>query len=204
MTVEELREGLWRWTAYHAEWQEDVGSLYYRVNGETVLIDPLVPENDRERFFEHLDAEVSDAVHVLITVFWHARSTRELRDRYGARVWAYRRGRVPIANRAGEPTDLFTLGDELPGEIRAFDAARRNEVLFWIPRHRTLAVGDVLLGDGEGGIRTCPPSWLRSVTVDELKQKLRALLDLPIEIVALSHGRPVTKNARATLERALR
>ena len=43
MVVLELAPGLWRWTAYHEEWKEDVGSVYCETRDGVVLIDPLVP-----------------------------------------------------------------------------------------------------------------------------------------------------------------
>jgi hypothetical protein len=53
----------------------------------------------------------------------------------------------------------------------------------------------------------CPSSWLRYLdgfTQDDLRRELRArLLDLPIEMVLVSHGEPVLRDGRAAVERAL-
>jgi hypothetical protein len=91
--VAELRPGLWRWTAYHEEWRKDVGCVYYEAPDAVVLIDPLVPPERAEakRFWDALDRDVKRAgspVHVLLTVFWHARSSRSIVERYGARLWS--------------------------------------------------------------------------------------------------------------------
>src|SRR5919198_125411 len=170
--MRELAPGLRRWTAWHAEWEEDVGCVAYDAADALVVIDPLVTD------WPSLEAIVDDRpVHVLITVYWHARSTREVVERFGARLWVHRPGRAAIARRAGEPTDLFRLADPLPGGIQAFDAGRRNEVLYWIPEHRALAAGDVLLGSP---LRLCPESWLpERIGHDELRATLHRLLDLP-------------------------
>jgi glyoxylase-like metal-dependent hydrolase (beta-lactamase superfamily II) len=204
--VAELRPGLWRWTAYHEEWRKDVGCVYYEAPDAVVLIDPLVPPDKAEakRFWTALDRDVKRAatpVHVLITVFWHARSSREIVDRYGARLWSNEAQRRRIGNRAGDPTDVFGPGDRLPGGIRAFDAHRKHEVLFWLPRHRTLVAGDVLLGSP---FRLCPRSWLpRDTTPEQLKEGLRALLDLKPVRILVSHGQPVLRNGQAELQRVL-
>jgi glyoxylase-like metal-dependent hydrolase (beta-lactamase superfamily II) len=50
-----------------------------------------------------------------------------------------------------------------------------------------------------------PPSWIVSEGEYpvEFLASLQRLLDLPIELVLVSHGEPVLENAREALERAL-
>jgi glyoxylase-like metal-dependent hydrolase (beta-lactamase superfamily II) len=193
---------LWRWTAFHPEWKEEVGCVYYEAPDAIVLFDPLVPPDEAERFWRALDRDVErlhKPVHVLITVFWHSRSTREVADRYAARVWAPTRGRAAIERRAGSVTDLFRAGDPLPGGVTAFATARATEVVFYIREHRAVVPGDVILG-GEGGLRLCPESWLPSGTGHaELRESLGPLLDLPAERVLVSHGRPVLERGHDAL-----
>ena len=94
MDVLEIAPGLWRWTGRHEEWEEDVGSVYFETEDGVVLIDPIVPPEDSDRFLETLDREVTGTqVHVLVTVFWHTRDAAAMVERYGARVWAPARGK---------------------------------------------------------------------------------------------------------------
>jgi glyoxylase-like metal-dependent hydrolase (beta-lactamase superfamily II) len=207
VVVDELAPGLWRWTAFHPEWKEEVGSVYYEAPDAVVLVDPLVPTDEPERFWAALDRDVKRAaapLHVLISVFWHVRSTREIVERRRARVWAPTRGRGAIERRAGEVTDVFRAGDELPGGVVPFKTARAAEVVFWIPAHRALVPGDVILGSEEGGLRLCPASWLPEKTsLDQLRESLRPLLELPVERVLVSHGEPVLVGGRDVLARTL-
>jgi glyoxylase-like metal-dependent hydrolase (beta-lactamase superfamily II) len=207
MDVAELEPGLWRWTAYHDEWKEDVGCVYCETEDGVVLIDPLVPPEDTDRFWRALDRDVGRAgggVHVLTTVFWHTRSAGLMADRYGARVWAATTSVAPVVRRAGRVTDSFRPGDRLPGGIEAFRTARRTEVVYWLARHRALVPGDVVLADGEGGVRLCPESWLpRTTDVAKLADSLRPLLELPVERILLSHGEPVLSGGREALAAAL-
>ncbi len=207
MDVRQIAPGLWRWTGWHEEWKEAVGCVYLETREAVVLIDPIVPPEDRDRFLHALERDLDRAgqpLHVLVTVFWHTRSARELAERYDARVWAPRRARAPIARRAGDVHEVFRPGDTLPGGVEALPTGRATEVIFWIPEHRTLVPGDVLLGDGEGGLRLCPRSWLpRSVDLACLRDVMRPLLRLPVERVLVSHGDPVLTGGRDALERAL-
>jgi hypothetical protein len=75
--VLEIAPGLWRWTAFHEEWNEDVGCVYVETEDGVVLIDPLVPSDETAKFWKALDRDIKRAkapVHVLVTVFWHTRS----------------------------------------------------------------------------------------------------------------------------------
>ena len=207
MDVLEIAPGLWRWTGYHEEWKKDVGSVYCETDVGVVLIDPLVPPEDSERFWRALDRDierVGGQVHVLVTIFWHTRSAAAMVERYAARVWAPTTSRAAVARRAGTVTDAFRPGDGLPGGIEAFTTARRTEVVYWIRAHGALVPGDVLLGDGAGGVRMCPESWLPGTTDHrELAKSLRPLLDLPVRRVLVSHGEPVLEDGHAALAAAL-
>jgi glyoxylase-like metal-dependent hydrolase (beta-lactamase superfamily II) len=194
--MDAVAPGLHRLVAYHEEWKKDVGSLALEAGDELVLIDPLVAD------WAPLDALAEGrAVHVLVSVFWHARSSREVVERYGARLWSTGAARRRIANRAGAPTDQFEPGEALLGGIQALDAGRHAEVVFWLPERQALAVGDVLLGTP---FRLCPQSWLpKGDTHEDLKATLRPLLDLPVERVLVSHGEPVLTGGKAALAELL-
>ena len=200
MEVRELRPGLWRWTAQHPDWtpdeggpdgwEQDVGCVYYEGPECVCLIDPLVPpEPDRERFLSALDRDVERAarpVAVLLTVFWHERSAIQLAERYGASVWK--------RDSASEP----------PRGVGTFPVERSDETLLWLPEHGALVAGDVLLGAGGGGVRVCPDSWLpEKMRGRVIRDALRPLLELPVEMVLVSHGEPVVEDARAALAHAL-
>jgi glyoxylase-like metal-dependent hydrolase (beta-lactamase superfamily II) len=206
--VAEIAPGLWRWTGWHEEWRENVGSVYYETEDGVVLVDPIVPPENTERFWRALDRDVGRLrarVHVLVTVFWHTRSAAAMVERYGARVWAPTRARAAVARRAGVVTDAFRPGDPLPGGIEARPTVRGGEVVYWIAPHAALVPGDVLLADGEGGLRMCPESWLPTArTRADLAASLTPLLDLPVERVLVSHGDPVLARARDVLAHAVR
>jgi glyoxylase-like metal-dependent hydrolase (beta-lactamase superfamily II) len=205
--VLEIAPGLWRWTGYHEEWRQDVGCVYVETADGAVLVDPLVPPEDTSHFWTALDRDVKRAggrVHVLVSVFWHARSTRAVVERYDGRVWAPTGCRAAVARRAGTVTDAFRPGDPLPGGLEAYRTARTTEVVFWIPEHSALVAGDVLLGDGKRGVTMCPDSWLPSgKTRRDLAASLRPLLDLPVRRVLVSHGEPVLTGGGRALARGL-
>ena len=193
----EIAPGLLRWTAPHPDWRADalsdspedwdelVGSVLYELPDVSVLIDPLLPREGRERFLAWLDERVAGRpVSILTTVRFHRRDRELLAARYrsGERAWnAVPRGVVPRPLRGA------------------------GETLYWLPAVNTLVAGDRLLGTEERGLRVCPESWLRDVSVDRagLARLMRPLLELPVERVLVSHGQPVLRDGRAALARAL-
>lgn len=216
MNVREVRPGLWVWELPHpeknAEWDDEglgeiVSSYALQSDDSLVLVDPLAPPPgaEGERFWDALDRDVErhGAPTILLTIFYHSRSSRDILERYdGASVRVHEPARELMAERT-TVTHTFQLGEELPGGLVAYDAARGFEVVLWAPAHRALFAGDVLLGTEDGGVQMCPPSWTTSKTQDELRDALRPVLDLPVELVCLAHGGVVEDGVAARMKRAL-
>jgi hypothetical protein len=196
MELMQIRPGLYRWTASHpayepdaepdspADWPEQVGCVAYEAPDALVLIDPLVPD----ALWPALDRLAEGRrVAVLTTIGFHRRSRDAVAERYGAST-----------SRAKET---------LPRGVETLPIRRAGETMVWIPEHAALVPGDRILGGRDGGLRLCPDSWLRylssGMTGAELREALRPLLRLPIELVLVSHGDPVLSGGRDALERAL-
>lgn len=199
----ELAPGLWRWTARHPEavldpvpdspddWPPDVGCVACAADGALVLVDPLVPPGGEPTFWAAMDGLVGrhgPRVVVVTTLRWHRRS----RDAFAARYDA-------VLSRAKA---------ELPAGVRTVPIRRGGEVMVWLEEHRALVPGDRLLGDGEGGVRMCPESWLWHLPggfgIADLRAALAPVAELPVEMVLVSHGEPVLRDGAAAVEKALR
>lgn len=197
--AEPVLPGLWRWTAWHPEWKEDVGCVAIERGDALVLVDPLVPDDA----WSDLDraVEAADSVALVLTVFFHERSACAAMERWpGAELWAERGGLDRIACEVTRPV---AMGDPLPGGLESLATPRPGEIVLWDPDTRSLLPGDVLLGK-DGGLAMCPESWLPDgVGHAELARALRPILALPLDRVLVSHGDPVLEDARAALARAL-
>lgn len=199
----EIAPGLRAWTRRYDEWRDDVSCFAVERPGELVLIDPLLTGEEDRRDLAELAA--GRDLHVVLTVHWHARSAAAvLADHPRARVWVNSRARAASARR-GPVTDTFHPGDPLPAGLVALTARPRTEIVLWDPGSRALIVGDALVVDGPPArLRTCEPQWLpASTSTAELREALRPLLDLPVELVLPSHGPPILGDARAQLAAAI-
>jgi glyoxylase-like metal-dependent hydrolase (beta-lactamase superfamily II) len=194
VSVASIGPGLRRWTAWHEEWQEPVGSVAVDTDDGLVLIDPLDPPRGLAR-----------PDHVLLTVYWHIRSAAELP---AAEVWSSRRAVQPLRKRGVEVAHTVDDG-ALPGGIKAFPTARSSEVVYWLPRQKAVVAGDVMLGaDAKPNatadpLRLCPERWLGAASHSDLRESLRPLLDLPVQRVLVSHGEPVLRAGKRVLTELL-
>lgn len=201
--MQELHPGLWTWTAPHPEWTEGDGgaegwervvrSYAYDSGKCLVLVDPIAPPSLLEQLVEAKD------VAVLLTVHWHERDAKACVERFGAHVHAPVGSLEHVEVRASP----YEPGAELPGGVVAHGTGHPREAVLWLPAHHALVTGDVVLGRPTGP-RLRPDDWTpEGSTPDGLREALRPLLDLPLELLLLTHGDPVAGDARGALQAAL-
>jgi glyoxylase-like metal-dependent hydrolase (beta-lactamase superfamily II) len=199
----ELRDvapGLWIWRRPHPDWREGldweplVTSTCVESRGEVALLDPLAPPDEATEVWERLDARPPTLVAVLKPD--HVRDVDLFVRRYGARGFGprvYFRDDIPETE-----LEPISAGAELPGGLLPlYDGRSRDETPLWLPEQRALVFADALTAPG-GELRvwgTVP--WHEQAVLPAL----RALLDLPFELVIVAHGEPV--HDRAAFEQAL-
>jgi glyoxylase-like metal-dependent hydrolase (beta-lactamase superfamily II) len=217
--VHELQSGLWHWQASHPDWTpeerwpQQVSSYAIDDGARLLLVDPqTVPD-------ELIELAADREPVVVLTQPWHERDTRQLVERLGAPVYAppsdtaddlVRKFGITLEQAGDGSPDLAWLragggdahwygpGALLPFGIEAFAGREDNDLQLWIEARRALICGDTLVDFGGGfGLN----EWLKGgVTHAEIRERLRPLLDLPIELVLPTHGAPTD---RAALERSL-
>ncbi|HET7759234.1 MAG TPA: MBL fold metallo-hydrolase [Gaiellaceae bacterium] len=210
MDLAQIAPHLWWWTAPHPDWgpqdleggqgwARDVSCYALVESDELVLFDPLVPAGDEERFWAALDGDVEHhgPPRILVSVFWHARSAREILERFdGAELLAHERAAGDVAERV-PVTRTFADGDRLPGGVEAIAMHHMDEAAFWLPSRRAMVFGDSVLGY-EGRADVCPASWLRDgESTEAVEASVRRALEREPELLLLTHGGP---RPRAQLE----
>ncbi len=202
--MRELGSGVWFWQAPHPDWEPgahwpELVSSYALDDGERLLLfDPIAPPSEIAALVADRDAAV------VLTSAWHERDTRELVERFGLPVFVPQpdRGRSDVAWLFGEggrgQARVYTAKAGLPAGLRGFAGRVSNEFVLWMERHRALIAGDTFVDLGRG--LEIPPEWRAEETRDQIANRLRVLLDLPVELVLPAHGEPAD---RAALERVL-
>ncbi len=156
---------------------------------------------------------------IVLTAPWHERDAQALVERLDAAVFAPPPDTAQdlidkyaiTAEQAGDGSpDLRWLrsgggsahwyadGDRLPFGIKAYAGREHNDLILWIESVRAVIAGDSLADFGTGLTLN---EWLRGrLTREQVVNRLRPLLELPVEFVLPAHGAPTD---RAALERAL-
>ena len=198
----ELRDvapGLWLWRVEHPDWSPGAGwgplvtSTCLECGGETVFVDPLAPPPSATEIWARIDARPPTTVVVLKPD--HVRDVDLFARRYDARAFGpslFWRDEVPRTEL--EPIEP---GSEAPGGLLALhDGRGRNETPIWAAERRALVFADALTAP-DGELRVWATPWHR----ERVLPAMRSLLELPFELVIVSHGEPV--HDRAAFERAL-
>jgi glyoxylase-like metal-dependent hydrolase (beta-lactamase superfamily II) len=217
--VRELQAGLWHWQAPHPDWTpgerwpREVSSYAIDDGERLLLFDPLaVPD-------ELLALAPEREPVIVLTAPWHERDTQALVARLGAAVFAPPPDTAQdlvdkygiTAEQAGDGSpDLawlrsgggnvrwYAAGDRLRAGIEAYSGREHNDLVLWVERVGAVIAGDTLADFGTG---LALNEWLRGgVTRRQVAERLRPLLDLPVEVVCPAHGAPTDC---AALERAL-
>ena len=217
--MRELQAGLWHWQAPHPHWTPaerwpQVVSSYALDDGERLLFfDPLAVPDALLAL-----ARKREPV-IVLTAPWHERDAQALVERFDAAVFAPRPDTAQdlidkygiTAEQAGDGSpDLewlrsgggnahwYAAGDRLPIGIEAYAGREHNDLVLWIESVRAVVAGDSLADFGRGFALN---EWLRGgVTREQVVERLRPLLALPVEVVLPAHGAPTD---RAALEGAL-
>jgi hypothetical protein len=192
-------DGLWFWRQPHPDWDDEsdweplVTSVAVRSGGAHILLDPLAPPPAERALWDRIDAFAPDTAIVLKPD--HVRDVDLFVRWYGVRALGpvlYWRGDIPKTE-----LEFVRPGDELPGGLRAFDDGRGMlETPVYLPEQRALVFADALTAP-QGELLVWGTPWHE----ERALPALRAMLDLPFDIVIVSHGEPV--HDRAAFERAL-
>jgi len=219
--VRELAPGIWHWQGRHPDWEEsepwdpNVSSYALDDGARLLVFDPIAPPA------ELLELARNRNTIVVLTSPWHERDIQTLVEQLGVTVYSARPDSAQdlmdkfgiSAERAGDGApDIVWLRKEAPDHwqpttvdgpfppgIEAFEGREPNDLVLWVDGHNVVVAGDALADFGEG--LEVSRRWLREgVTPESRVERLRPLLDKPIEYVLATHGGPFE---RVDLERAL-
>jgi hypothetical protein len=90
--------------------------------------------------------------------------------------------------RAGEGEGHFHGPGAWPFGIHAYAGREDNDLVLWLPTVGAIVTGDSVSGSGDG--LDVQLGGRKHVTRDDVVERLRPLLELPVELVLPAHGEP--------------
>jgi Metallo-beta-lactamase superfamily len=183
--LEEVVPGVRRWSI-HDERIDFVGAAY-AVEG--VLIDPLPLVPDELVKLGQIDA-------IVLTAGSHQRSAWRYRRELGAAVWA-----PSLVREVEEEPDVrYEDGAELPGAFLAVFTPGAGTTQHTLLRDRVAICPDLLLQPEDGELGLVPAKHLYDPAL--ARRSVERLLELPFDVLCLTHG-PVLRDDPKAAIRAL-
>jgi hypothetical protein len=211
---EKIAKDLWRWTARHPEWHpgefgSEVACFALRTGSDTILIDPLLPPNP-DPVLSLIGDNLGDRLSILITLPYHVRSSEQIAKHFGKRAETSIRGHEACAKRLGKRSafEPFEAGDDLPAGItaHAIGKPKRYETPLHLPSHGALVFGDAV-AEVDGRLVVWATSKVDAKVErfhrERFNPTLEPLLELDFDRVLVTHGRPIAKDGKKALGRAL-
>ena len=216
--MEKLTDGLWRWTARHPEWHPgefgaEVACFAAQAGDTTLLIDPLLPEEDADAgpVLDAIDAALRDRLAILITIPYHVRSSEDLWRRYRKRANTTIHGHPACAKRLKDESAFRAIDTdkELPAGVTAHTIGkpRRYEMPLHVPSHEALVFGDAIAETGGRLVMWAMDKVDEKVATfyrERFAPSVRPLLELGAENVLVTHGAPAMGGGTEALRKALR
>jgi hypothetical protein len=216
--MENITEGLWRWTARHPEWHpggfgDEVAAFAADPrDGTLLLIDPLLPP-DPEPVLDVLDerAGASKRVAILVSIPYHVRSSEELWKRYRKDAEVTIHGHRACTKRLKDTSAFHEIDPAVPlpagVTAHAIGKPRRYETPLHLPSHGALVFGDAV-AETDGRLVMWSADRV-DAKVDRFYRErfaptLEPLLELDFDRVLVTHGQPVMKNGKKALGDGLR
>jgi hypothetical protein len=183
--VERVLPWLKRWSI-HDERIDFIGAAY-AVEG--VLIDPLPLVPDELAQLGEIDA-------IVLTAGSHQRSAWRYRRELGAPVWAP----ALVREVEEEPDVRYEDGAELPGGFLAVFTPGAGTTQHTLLRDRVAICPDLLLQPEDGELGLVPDKYLYDPAL--ARRSVETLLELPFDVLCLTHG-PVLRDDPKAAIRAL-
>src|SRR5262245_11541305 len=211
--VQEIVPGIWCWQRRPRGLRaSEFGvrtSYALGVNGETLLVDPLVVGDD-DPALGALDDLAGGRVRILVSKPFHTRSSELRWRRYnGAQARIY--GHAEVATRVCDTSGFEAVrgGDDVGGVARfhPIGVPPRSEQPIEIPALGALVFGDAVVETGGGELRV----WENPVDSERRRRwwrerylpTLERVAAVEPEHVLATHGQPILGRGAAALRRAL-
>jgi hypothetical protein len=199
--MREVLPGIHHWSTIHPRIRVPVDSHYLEFAG--MVLDPMVPREGLE-WFEGRQAPTQ----IVLTNRHHLRNSERFADAFGSNIRCAESGLHEF--RGGPAVEGFAFGEELAPGITAhrLGAICPDDTAIQIrtTEGAALAFADGLTRPRGGGLTFVPgflmgddPSGVRA----ELRESLRALLELDFDSLLFAHGEPLIGGAKTALREFL-
>src|SRR5215216_366520 len=201
--MDELRPGIWHWTAFYDSIGQDVSSYWIEPAG--IVVDAMIPPGGGLEWWEDRDVKPQQLV---LTIGLHWRHNEQFADRFGIpiRVPAPALERYQGTDRA-DKAETYEWGDEIAPGVTAIEIggiAPDEAALHIAHGDGAVAIADGLLRVRGGAPLGFMPDMLMGDDPETVKADLRdsyrGLLTREWDTMLLAHGDPISSGAKRALK----
>lgn len=182
----QVKQGVWRWDGVDADHGFPIVGYVTNLSGRLVLIDPPGTSGSREEI-----EAIGKPEAIILTSQWHVRGAPRWAQEFDIPVAAHTSAVGELKELGGALDVALKDGDEYMGWRAIYLSAdspgyKYEELAFWNPGSKSLAIGDLVCDDNEGRLGF-GPNQFGGVPVDSLRPELDKLAALKPVLVLSSH-----------------
>ncbi|NQU10872.1 hypothetical protein HQ590_08785 [bacterium] len=188
--LERVTPHLYRWSSLHPQWKITFSSFALVTPDGVALVDPIKPSPAALKKIQALGRPLG----IFLTSANHDRDADWFRRQFAVQIYAHEKARSGCDTKL----DVLVLDNEkLPGGLRvvALPGAGAGEIGLVSKLDGGLVIlGDLLFNPQEGGLAFLPEQYCEDGK--QTRRSARRLLDLNFRTLVVSHGEPLTTNAK--------
>jgi len=182
----QVKPGVWRWDGVDADHGFPIVGYITNLTGRLVLIDPPGTSGSREEI-----EAIGRPEAIILTGKWHVRGAPRWAKEFGIPIAAHESAVDELKELGGTLDVALKDGDEYMGWRALYLSAessnyRYDELAYWDPDSKSLAIGDLVCEDDQGRLGFGPHQFA-GVPVESLKPELDKVAVLEPRLVLSSH-----------------
>ena len=199
--MQEIRPGIWHWTAFRETIGSEVHSYWIEPAG--IVLDPMVPRDVGLDWWNDRDVQPQQLV---LTIGLHWRESDEFRSRFRGIPVRCAPAALERFEGTGRQAEKFEFGDEVAPGVTAVEvgAIAPDETALHIDHGGgAIAIADGVIRAAGGAPLSFVPDFLMGDDPDTVKAGLvdsfRGLLTREWDTLLMAHGEPIAGGAHSAL-----
>ena len=199
--MQEIRPGLWHWTAFRDTIGSEVHSYWIEPAG--LVLDPMVPPDVGLDWWQDRDVQPQQ---IVLTIGLHWRETDAFRERFGNLPVRCAPAAVERFEGTDRVAEKFEFGDEIGPGVTAVEVGgiAADETALHIEHGGgAMAIADGVIRAAGGGPLSFVPDFLMGDDPATVKASLidsfRGLLTRDFDTLLMAHGEPIAGGAHGAL-----
>lgn len=201
--LNEIDAGLYQWSEFSIEKQINFNGYYLINNGESVIIDPAILQDEKTLDLKLLIKNNSNnpLKAILLTNVHHDRMSLKIKEIFGTPIYIHENDAESLDFKAD---NTFSNNDKLFCGLKVIHLKNQKspgESAFYLTEQKKMFIGDALIGKVPGKLSLLPSEKFSDI--NEAKKSLHILKNFDFVDLLLGDGSFILGNGKEALEELL-